>query len=448
MVSNISYEGGGSNVFSHTAHGRLASLSDLNGRVWSFQYSPLGRVESVSDPEGRTTHFAYNANGWLTEIAYPNAATQWVSYDATGNPTNRRYSGGLTLSYAYDAAGRFVGGANLALELDAEGGVTGTVMNGRAYRAFYHPDGALKMVRYNDGAFSVVYQYDPTNGMLVSVADSLFAGEVTFDYDADRRLIGLSRRNGVNAGYTLDSEGRILHVEDGGVLDLQYGYNAAGQTTQLVAVAPILTGTALPASSLATGAYDRASAITSGVWCADEVGRVTNGPFGAVVWDDASRLVQTADAVLTYDESGKVISRESALEGHKRYDYHFAVAGHPLVAVETVADGSLDYFVWSPEGELLYMIKTNPRHAPITSTSMPPVRRSPSPTAAAGWSMPMRIPRRDEWWRSSCGERQPFTFMGRYGCDRKEPAIFTRRARDTTTRGADASFRAILSGRA
>lgn len=132
-----------------------------------------------------------------------------------------------------------------------DGLVTGSVQAGVACGYAYDAAGRLTNIVYPGGGMSVAFAYDPTNGLLTGVTDTLTGTSIGFEYDGAFRLVRVTRLSGVNTEYEWDGAGQLTRLRDGTVLDLRYAYDSAGQVTQLVAQAP-LSASAFLASAVTT----------------------------------------------------------------------------------------------------------------------------------------------------------------------------------------------------
>lgn len=162
-------------------------------------------------------------------MTFPGGGTETRTLDNAGNVTRKQYSDTTDIRYTYDALNRLVAANNITLTRDAEGRVTATDNPGTVFGAAYDDGGRLRTATYNNGLFAVTYTYDGTTGLLSGVTDNLTGTNISFTYNNDNQLTGITGSNGVNAAFTHDGAGRVTRIQDGSVLDLQYTLNAAGQ---------------------------------------------------------------------------------------------------------------------------------------------------------------------------------------------------------------------------
>jgi RHS repeat-associated protein len=420
----------GTATYDYNALGLITRITDLNGRQWRFAYTDMGRLRSFTDPSGRTTQATYDARGRVAQVTYPDGTRVRYTYDAAGNLTGARFSGGLELRYTYDALDQLVSTEHLQLTYDAEGRVRKTQDGSTASEATYDDAGRLKTATYNNGAFSVTYTYDPQTGLLNQVQDDLTGTEVHFTYDDDARLTGITRSNGVATTLTWDDADRLVRLRDGNFLDLQYTLDAAGQVQQVQMVAPLDPATYLGAEDTSLS-YDGAGQISSTGYAYDQRGRLTAAPGHTYTWDGASRLVGVDGVTLAYNGLGDVVTRtEASLTTH--YYYNHAIETMPIVAEQNDTTGDfLRYYVWTPEGNLLYMIDAAHGNAVYfyhfdrTGSTLALTDEQGGVTDAYAYDPYGRL------LAHQGANPQPFTFIGRWGV-RQEGAdgtLYQMRAR-------------------
>ena len=335
--------------------GLVTRITDLNGSDWTFDYTTMGRLQASTDPSGNTWQHTYDTCGRLKQTTCPDGITHTRTYDGAGNLTRRQYSDGTDLQFTYDACDRLMTANGVTLTCNAEGHITNTENPGTDFGATYDDGGNLKTVTYNNGLFTVTYTYDAATGLLSRVADDLTGTQLNFAYDHDRRLVGITRPNGVNAVYRYDGSSRITGIQDGSVIDLQYTLNDAGEVTRVSGTMPLEPYDFLEVHS-ASYTYDATGQVSSQGFEYDGRGRLMASPGMTCAWDGASRLVGVNDVTLAYNGLGDLITRtDGASTIH--YYYNYAIGLHPVTAEKDEGTGQfLRYYVWTPGGELLYMI--------------------------------------------------------------------------------------------
>lgn len=427
-LTGVTLPDGGSAAYARNALGDLSTLTDLNGQSWTFAYSPIGRLTGQIDPLGRATQISYDNRGRPSGTTYPDGAASTLSYDAAGN-LNRVNWPDLQLDYGYDALDRLIAATGINLTRDPEGRITSTGDFGAAY----DDDGRLSRVTYpfdGGGTFMVSYTYDPTTGLLTGVQDSLTGARVTFLYDADRRLTGIDRSNGVTTRYTLDAASRPTRIQDTGILDLIYTYDASGQITSLDLTAPLD-----PADHLIIGGqtlgYDAAAQISTAGYTYDPCGRQTAAPGHTYGWDGASRLISRDDIQLGYNGLGDLVTRTQA-GVTTQFAHHYALGVNPLVAEKDAASGQFRrWYVWTPAGRLLYVIDRSAGqgyqvyfyHGDHLGSVLALTDANGVVTDAYAYSPT------GELLAHQGSSDQPFTFVGQWGVHQESPSLYQMGAR-------------------
>lgn len=436
LLASVSPPSLGAATHTRNELGLITALADLNGQTWSFGYTPMGRLASAADPLGNTTQYAYDERGRLIQSTLADGAELSYEYDPAGNLTGLHDPSSLDLTYTYDALNRLTEANGIAFAYDAEGRIIGTDggPSTPTFGATYDAAGRVQTVTY-EGGLTVTYTYDPATGLLASVSDNLTNTKIEFEYDADQRLTGIKRSNGVNTILTWDAASRLTGLKDGDLLDLQYTLDAAGQVTNAQITAPLdPTSNIQPLTS--DFQYDAASQLAGEGYAYDALGRLVASPGHTFQWDAASRLTGADDTSLTYNALGDLISRQAGSQSPiTTYHYNYALGLAPAVAEQDGGAGEfLRYYVWSPNGALLYMIdmgeggvgEGKPRpyyyHFDRTGSTLALTDAGGAVTDVYAY---------DPYGQLLAHEGdsdQPFTFVGRWGV-RQEGALYHMRAR-------------------
>jgi RHS repeat-associated protein len=396
LLTGVSLPGVGSATYERDDRGLMERITDLNGNHWSFRHTETGILRESTDPLGNTWLASYDDRGRLSLRTYPGGGTQTLTYDQVGNVVRRQFSTGADIHYDYDTQNRLTGADGLELILNEEGQVIATDNVGIRFDATYDDSGRLAAVAYADGLFTVTYEYDPSD-RLRKVADSLTGTELRFTYDADGRLVGIERPNGVNTELAWDAASRLINVHEGSLGELQYAYNAADEVAQEVrtgdlgnrticydydgagrlATVDYGDGSRLTYSYDAAGdllrctgdtpfeeltdtdesySYDASCQLVSPGYSYDARGRLAASPDDVYSWDATSRLVRANAVDLTYNGLGDLVTRaEAGTTIH--YHYNYAIGLTPIVAERDDTLGQfVRFYVWTPCGSLLYMI--------------------------------------------------------------------------------------------
>ncbi len=375
----------------------------------------MGRLLSQTDPLSHTWGYTYTARGLLEQITYPTGETETRTYDATGNLTRKQYSGGLDLNFSYDEVNRMTEADGISLGYNEESQVIAITdqASGITSGAAYDDGGRLESVSYADGLFVVTYQYDPRN-LLTHVTDSLTGATAQFVYDDDGRLTGVLRSNGVNATLTWDAASRLTRIQEGSLIDLQYGYDAAGQVISQIQTLPLDPADYL-VGQVDNLSYDAVSQISSSGYTYDSRGRLTADASHVYTWDSASRLTGIDSITLSYNGMGRLLTRTENGQT-TRYYYNHALALTPVVAERDEATGQFArYYVWTPDGGLLYMIdatdgnKVYFYHFDHTGSTLTLTGESGALTDAYAYTPYGRL------IQHTGSSSQPFTLSGQWG---------------------------------
>jgi len=430
-LAEVTLPGDAAAAYTYDARGLLAELADLNGAVWSFAYTVMGRLLEREDPLGRTTLYGYDIRGRLDQVAWPGGGSLDVTLDGAGNVRRLAYAGGPDLNYFYDSENRLLTTEGVTLERDAEGRVVSTADGGTAFGATYDGAGRLASVTYDNGAFTVTYTYDVGEngtGLLTGVSDNLTGTAIAFTYDDDMRLRTMVLPNGEIITRTWDNADRLTRLQSGHHVDLALSYDPGGRITAVDLIAPLPPSEHLQSAPVGW-TYDAASQNSSPGWTHDDQGRVTATPEHALAWDGASRLTGVDGVRLTYNGLGQARTR-TAGGATDRFHYNQALALAPLVAEQDEGTGQMRrYYVWTPEGRLLYLIEVMTGHQ-VLFYHGDQVGSTLALTDAAGEVADAYA--YDPYGRLLAHEgssSQPFTFSGAWGVRQEGAGLYQMRAR-------------------
>ena len=290
----------------------------------SYTVDQLGQVVAQTDPDGVTTDYAYDTAGHQTAVIEPGVATQTAGgtpvvknpvtttgYNTFGNVAHMSDANGNVTSYTYDGDGR-----QLTETLPAYTTPSGSTINGES-QAQYNGLGQVTSQTDPDNN-QTTYTYDQL-GNRTSQTDVTTGGSTGYTYDLDDELLSETGPTGAQTTTTYDFLGRRLTATD------VERYLTPGSTTQ----------SANPASYTTTASYAPTTADPSGTWPSsattsdgvtseygyDAAGDTTQATDGAgnvttYAFDALGRQVktvnpdQTADTV-TYDPAGNEIAEAS-----------------------------------------------------------------------------------------------------------------------------------------
>lgn len=456
-LTRVELPGGEIAEYAYTPLGKITAITDLNGNLWTLQYSPMGRLIQITDPLKRTTRYEHDYQGRMTRMVLPDDEVIDIEYSAEGLPLRNRYRSGLQAVKAYDTLGQLRYAANLIetpnqteaavshgevqhgevqLERNPEGQITSTSDGNVPFTAEYDNAGHLIRVSYS-GDWHVNYIRSSGKngtGQIERVEDSLTGATVQYDYDEDLRprQVRLGREQVIR--YTWDDADRLIRLQSGSVIDVSYTYDASGLLVSQAGRVPLAVADSEQPPPI-TLEFDAAAQIRSPGYEYDQRGRLVASPQHRFTWDGASRLIaieSTGDGrrvILGYNGLGQLITRQTR-EQTIRYHYNHAIRNSPVIAEQDDASGKfLRFYVWTPEGRLLYMIDAENDHRvyyyhfdPIGST-LALTDESGQVVAAWAYDPYGQIVHRQ-------GEiKQPFLFVGAWGVRYEGESLYHMQAR-------------------
>ncbi|MGD0772417.1 MAG: DUF6531 domain-containing protein [Candidatus Solibacter sp.] len=199
--------------------GGLARITDPNKNVWTLTYDPsgnlagvanprtltvlatrnaAGQIVSLADPKGNTGNYQYNADGLLTGFTDALGNVWAWTYDGAARPSTQTDPTGATLKTAYTTANRIatLTAADTQTTFDYSG---------------IQRDSLNRLSRYTD-----------SNG-----------NQLTYSYDADSQLTGITLPGGKTVAYQYDHLHRLRMVSDWGGNFALYSYDTAGWPVSL-----------------------------------------------------------------------------------------------------------------------------------------------------------------------------------------------------------------------
>lgn len=422
----------------YDALGRLETLTDQAGAETSFTYDNRNNVETITDPQGEVTTLTYDDAGRLKTVTDRNGVLSEVFYTISGQVDLVDYPGtaedvsfdydlrdqvetmtdvlGVT-TYDYDELGR------LYDVIDPNGFTVG-------YR--YNAVGLLETLIY-PGNKQVSYTYDMANRL--KTMTNWLNETVTHYYDLAGRMDYTVNANGTITDYQFDDANRLtrltnkkangeviseqVYTLDGNgnpesefriqpqgpqeiAVDFSYQYNA--NKTRLETVTNDDTNTVI-----ATFGYDdegQQTAKDANTRIFDARHRLTQQGNKTYVYDgNNNRLMVTtgtdvryfvydaANNLLAEADANKVITRyyvhaqglNQMIQGTDSYTYHFSATGHTLAMTDD-QETVVNQYAYSPFGRILGDLEGQ-------------------------------------------GLEQPFKYVGKYGVQHENDAIYYMRAR-------------------
>ena len=351
LLSRVDAPGGLFNVYTYDAMGGMTQLEDALGAQWGFGYDDRGRMTSATDPLGLTTQFSYDSRSRRDGATYPQGFGWSRAYfDGVGNVVEQSFADGTRLGFQYDVASQLVKATRVSLAREPGG----AVIESNGLDLTRDELGRVTRVELAPGR-ELVYTWDGDDN-LVSVTDWL-GGGVTLSWDAAGRLVGMDRANQVATVLQYDAAGRLTQVaEDRAgqpVSDIQLSRDELGRIETATRSVP-----QMPQVAAANDAWtaDLAGQVTGHGH--DPLGRRTSDSTGSYQWDLAGRLtgVTTPAGSVSFghDAYGQVVERADG-SGIREYVRNYGF-DHPVPMIVRSGDRDLWYWVFTPQGELLYAI--------------------------------------------------------------------------------------------
>jgi RHS repeat-associated protein len=204
--------------YAYDAAGHLVRRTDPNGHLGEYTYDETGRVASVTDGNGRVGTYSYDAEGNLVRYTAPgssDAASRSIvnTYDILNRHVGQdQRAGGLIYAYGYDAESRMTGMADPAgirtMAYDANGRLTRAGRDDGSFTYGYDRNGNVTSRVWPDGT-TLTAAFDGDNRMTGLTADG--TTNWTFGYDAAGRPTRTTMP-GAETTRTYDRAGRLSDV--------------------------------------------------------------------------------------------------------------------------------------------------------------------------------------------------------------------------------------------
>ncbi len=396
LLTRLTHSDGDRMDIAYNASGRIATLTDSNGRQTLFTYDAQNEhLRSVKASDGRITSYTYTSGQGaasehaLSQISYPGGTHQTFTYDQQGRMASAFADGGAEkVDFAYDSAGMVTAtdalgnpskfyfgdwgqilrttnalGNSVSLALDDKrnitsitdaagrsdhmnyddrGNVTGfTDAMGHLTSFTYTTDLNLLASMTDANGNPTHYAYDDKGNLKsITYADGSVEG---WDYDPQGDPSQWTNRRGDPIGYVYNAQGQVTRKNYADGTHVEYAYDARGNLTQTVDS----TGTAVYT-------YDVNEFLTR----IDYPG----GQWLTFAYDDAGRRATSLDQLghqLTYhyDSVGRLsfmTDETSAQIVHYTYD----VMGQ--IARKDLGNGVYTTYAYDAAGQLLHLVNLSP----------------------------------------------------------------------------------------
>jgi RHS repeat-associated protein len=393
----------------------------INGKTWTSAYNASLRRLIDTSPVGRTTTQFFDANNNLTQIQRPGITTINFTYDANGRlstitqgarvTTNTYFGSGATkgylatiqnalnqtTSFTADAVGRTL------TQTEPDGAVIGFGYDANSNLTSVTPPGKPEHIQTYT-ATNELESYEPP------VLDDVPNPETTYTYNAERKLTGTIRPDGVSLTRSYDSAGRlslitmptgtILHEyydntvcvgcapgslkrltgPGTSIIDLTYDGSLLRSTTWSGAVSGSVawthdndfrtaTETVTPGGSTITYAYDNDNLVTcaSPASCSPPASTALRLTYNSTNGLLTSTVIGNLTETFTYNALGELATHNATYSGSPVYSgtFHSTAAprdnlGRITRKVETVAGVTrTDDYQYDTRGRLLNVARNN-----------------------------------------------------------------------------------------
>ncbi|HEY1683202.1 MAG TPA: RHS repeat-associated core domain-containing protein [Tepidisphaeraceae bacterium] len=337
----------GNRLTANYVNEQLSTLVATDGDTYTFTYNSFGRVAQVTDPEGRNTTFTYDSTGQLLDsITTPTGTTTFTYYSGSDAAdqyaiTSIAYPDGTHRFYTFDGNGRLInqtssnGVDNTTFTYDDFGDVTQTDPLGNVTTEALTPNGLIASIQDGLGNIARI-AYDQNGRPTSSTSPGGFATSLTYDsngnpitstdpngnttnfsYDPTLdRLLSLTDANANKTNYTYDANGNVTSITDAGGEATTYAYDSAGNLTHIAN--PNSTGqtiTYYPDNLVEQRTYSDGSTVTYTYDAHRNLLTAVDSITGTVAYtyDSADRLTSVTypsglSLTYTYNASGQLTS--------------------------------------------------------------------------------------------------------------------------------------------
>jgi YD repeat-containing protein len=306
----------------------VATVTDAEGGVSTFEIGPLGTVTKRTDPNGLVTTIQRDQNASPTQTTRASGAVLTQTFDAAGNVlTSTEQFNGATTTFTYDPTFSLVTSVTDALNRiatfnrDANGNVTSQInAAGHITTMTYSSQGLVTQMTDPVGLVTT-NTYDAL-GRLTTLTETPPAGggavrTTTFAYDTAGQLTQVNRPDGTVLTMTYDLMGRLLQVTDNLGNRISHTYDTNGNRTNTDVIDPDNT----LATTLASAFDTRDRQITTTAPHAGGQDSITQFSF-----DGNGNLTGQTDpngnpSTRNYDPGDRLIEQIDALNGSTTFDY-------------------------------------------------------------------------------------------------------------------------------
>ncbi|MCP4993826.1 MAG: RHS repeat protein, partial [Gammaproteobacteria bacterium] len=337
---------------------RKTRVEDEQGNYQAWTYNPAGEVETYRDARGETTHYEYDAAGNLTKLTDPKGGVTESTYDKNNNLLTVIDPNLHTTTYTYDALDRrktttLHNGEEWEYDYDANGNqLSETTPNGeRTVKVYDALNRVTQLTEYGAITRQIDYTYDANSNVLT---ESSGGNTISYTYDDINRISSVTDRYGKTISYGYDKAGnrtdltypadptypgnksisydyddanRLKSLTDWLNKKTEYFRNDAGQPTEVVNG----NGTKVEYDYDSVGRLTKLinkkandSVISSHNLTLDEAGNITNAAVnlplqpalpqstGTMSYNNNNRILSTGSASFSHDDTGRIIEQDNS----------------------------------------------------------------------------------------------------------------------------------------
>ena len=274
--------------FGYNLQGFLDTVTDLLGRITTFQYDNAGRIIKKILPDSNEISLSYDANGNLISISPPGRPVHTFSY--TGMDYQSEYvppivgSSTQSTGYSYNADGQLI-----------------EILRPDSQRLSFLYDAAGRLRELNSPNVRNIITYNSTTGNLQTITDNQ-GGTLTFGFDGS--LMTSQNWTGSvsgTVGYVFDNNIRVIEERVNGTSNVSFTYDndgllitAGGLNLQRNAQTGLTVGTQIG------GVND-----TRGYNLFGELGSYSSSYSGSPLYNTQ----------YTYDKAGRIVEKTETIDG-------------------------------------------------------------------------------------------------------------------------------------
>jgi RHS repeat-associated protein len=205
-------------TLTYTTTGLVASITDAQNHITSYQYDARGNRTAVIDPingAGHPTTFAYDVMNRLTGITYPDGSSVSFGFDYRGRRTSVTDQNQKTTTYTYDDADRLTAVTDPA--------------NNTTYYAYDTEDNLSSITDANNHTTNFAYN---ARGWVTQTTFPSTLYE-TYGYDAVGNLTSKTDRKNQTIQYVYDALNRLGQKSYPDSTSVDYVYDLASKVTQV-----------------------------------------------------------------------------------------------------------------------------------------------------------------------------------------------------------------------